>query len=324
MSAPASPPVRDAREPGAVEAAARALRAGELVGLPTETVYGLAADATNAQAVAKVYEAKARPSFNPLIIHVRDIAAARREGVFSPRAQALAEAFWPGPLTLVVARRPDSQIAALATAGLDTIALRAPAHWAAQAVLAAAERPLAAPSANRSGRLSPTAAAHVARDLGDKAALVLDAGTSACGVESSVVGLIDEDGPALLLRPGAIAREDIEAVVGPLAAPTKGDRARAPGALAAHYAPRRARLRLNADRAQPHEAYLGFGPTLWATLNLSPAGDLREAAANLFGHLRALDEAGFDAVAIAPIPAAGLGEAIAERLARAASVKVES
>ncbi len=310
-------PTRRACDPEAIAQAAAILAEGGLVGLPTETVYGLACDATNPEAIARAYAAKNRPRFNPLIIHVADVAAAEALGVFPPPAAALAQRFWPGPLTLVLKRRDAAPIAALAVAGLDTIALRVPSHPAMRAVIAALGRPLAAPSANRSGRLSPTAAAHVAEAFGPEVALVLDGGSSLHGVESTVVAAYEA--PLRLLRAGAIARADIEAVTGPLGgAPPKGDAARSPGLLATHYAPARARLRLNATAPEPGEAFLGFGPVGWATLNLSPRGDLVEAAARLFAALRALDEAGYDRIAVAPIPNEGLGEAICDRLTRAA------
>ena len=301
----------------AVAEAADALAQGRLVIFPTETVYGLGADATNAKAVAAIYAAKGRPAFNPLISHVPDLKAAEAHAQFNPRARALARAFWPGPLTLVLKRRDDSSVAELACAGLSTIALRAPAHPVAQRLLARFGNPIAAPSANRSGRLSPTIAAHAEDDVGDTAAITLDGGASEAGLESSIVA-IDDDGGATLLRPGAIVRADLEAVLGPLSAPTDGAVA-APGMLASHYAPR-ARLRL--DAATPHagEAYLAFGANAPAdALNLSPDGDLAEAAANLYAYLRALDAAGPDIIAVAPLPRQGLGEAIRDRLARAAA-----
>jgi L-threonylcarbamoyladenylate synthase len=304
-----------------VAAAVAALAAGDLVGLPTETVYGLAADATAGEAVARIYAAKGRPRFNPLIAHVAGLAAAEAHGVFGSAARALAERFWPGPLTLVLPARRGSAVADLARAGLDTIALRVPAHPVAHAVLAAFGRPVAAPSANRSGHVSATDAAHVVADLGATVALVLDAGPSPVGVESTIVGFAG--GAPVLLRPGGVPRADIEAALGrPLAAPEAGE-VSAPGMLASHYAPR-APVRLDAAEVRPGEALLGFcGARLpgapVATLDLSPAGDLVEAAANLFGHLRALDAARPAAIAVAPIPEHGLGEAIRDRLARAAA-----
>lgn len=304
----------------AIDRAAAALLRGELVVMPTETVYGLAGDATSPRAVARIYAAKGRPQFNPLISHVRGLEDAQAHALLPPAAMRLAETFWPGALTLVAQRRADSAIAELACAGLASVALRAPAHPVAQALISAVGRPLAAPSANRSGRLSPTRAAHAAEDLGDVVALVLDAGPCAMGVESSVVA-IDETGRPVLLRPGAISREALEAVVGPLADPRGGDAPSSPGMLASHYAPR-ASVRLNAADVRPGEAYLAFGPSHIAhALNLSPGADLTEAAANLFAHLRALDASGAACIAVAPIPETGLGEAINDRLSRAAAAR---
>ncbi len=290
--------------------------------MPTETVYGLAADASNDRAIAAVFEAKGRPAFNPLIVHVCDLAMARRIAVFSPLAERLAEAFWPGPLTLVLARRADAPLSLLVSAGLDTIALRAPNHAVAQARIAAADRPLAAPSANPSGTVSPTTAAHVREGLGERIDFILDGGACPVGVESTIVKV---DGKrAILLRPGGLARGEIERVTGALseAAPSSIE---APGMLASHYAPR-ARIRLNAARPDADEAFLAFGPACPARenmLNLSPGGDVVEAAANLFAHLRALDRLCTDkklaGIAAASVPAAGLGEAINDRLRRAAA-----
>jgi L-threonylcarbamoyladenylate synthase len=313
MAAPVLAPDDDA-----LDRAADLLRAGKLVALPTETVYGLAADAGNAEAVARLYAAKGRPAFNPLIAHVLDIDAARAVAAFTPLAETLADAFWPGPLTLVLDRKPGGAVCDLVTAGLDTVAVRAPAHPVARAVLERVGRPLAAPSANTSERLSPTRAADVARDLGGRIDLILDGGPCVHGLESTVVDARGE--MPVILRPGALSRDAIEAAAGPVAdAATESQTPRAPGALARHYAPRRARVRLEADAAARDEAYLGFGPTLWATLNLSERGDLSEAAARLFPFLRALDDAGYAGIAVAPIPAEGLGEAIRDRLARAAN-----
>lgn len=298
--------------------AADILRAGGLVVFPTETVYGLGCNAADPRAVARLYAAKGRPRFNPLIAHIADLAEAERHAVLHEKARALAEAFWPGPLTLVAPRRADSCVAELACAGLSTIALRAPAHETAQALLAAFGGPIAAPSANLSGRVSATTAAHAAHDLGDAVDLVLDAGPSPIGLESAIVA-IDASGGARLLRPGAIAAAEIEAIVGPL---TRGDSqtgVAAPGMLESHYAPR-ARLRLDAEAARPGEAYLGFGaPAPEGGVTLSAKGDLVEAAANLYAALRTLDAAGPDVIAVAPIPGDGLGEAIRDRLARAAA-----
>lgn len=306
-----------APDDAALDRAADLLRAGKLVALPTETVYGLAADAGDSGAVARLYAAKGRPAFNPLIVHVSDTEAARRVGVFTPLAEALAAALWPGPLTLVLRRAKTARIAELATAGLDSVALRVPAHPVARAALSRFGGPLVAPSANPSSRLSPTRAIDVARDLGDKVDLILDGGRCQHGLESTVV---DARGDApVVLRPGALARALIEKAAGATtAAENDGAGPRSPGGLAKHYAPRRAKLRLDADAPDGREAFLAFGPVLWATLNLSPTGDLGEAAGRLFPCLRALDDAGFETIAVSPIPCDGLGEAIRDRLARAA------
>ncbi|SIQ04586.1 L-threonylcarbamoyladenylate synthase [Bosea sp. TND4EK4] len=308
-------------DPAGIAEAASLLRAGGLVGLPTETVYGLAADATSGTAVAGIYAAKERPSFNPLISHLPDLASACRQGLFDADALALAQAFWPGPLTLVVPAAPDCTVSDLARAGLPSVALRVPAHPAARAVLAAAGRPIAAPSANRSGRISATSAAHVLSDLDGRIDAVLDAGPTEVGVESTIVACLDA-GPTLL-RPGGIPREAIEAVIGrPLAnAGEAGHAPISPGLLASHYAPA-AKVRLEAEAPREGEAWLGFGPehdTYPLSLNLSPTGDLREAASHLFGHLRQLDTAGWATIAVARIPEEGLGEAINDRLRRAAA-----
>ena len=316
-----------------IEEAVKALRAGRLVVFPTETVYGLGADATNDAAVAAIFEAKGRPRFNPLIIHVADADAAARLGRMDARARKLAEAFWPGPLTLVLPRAEGCPVSLLATAGLDTLALRVPAHPMAQRLLTAFGGPVAAPSANISGRLSPTEAEHVAEsELAEKVAVILDGDECAVGVESTIIALIPGE-PARLLRPGGLAREEIEAILGePLVrAATPGaaedadedhsPRPESPGQLRSHYAPR-ARLRLNATEPRPGEMYLAFGPDApkgVPGLNLSPAGDLKEAAANLFAYLHILDETGVDTIAVAPIPEEGLGEAINDRLRRAAA-----
>ena len=296
--------------------AAEIMRAGGLVIFPTETVYGIGCDATNSEAVARLYAAKGRPQFNPLIVHVPALAAAEREARLHPKARALAERFWPGPLSIVAPRRAESSAAELACAGLTTIALRAPSHPIARALLAELGRPIAAPSANRSGRVSATTAAHAAEELGAAAGAVLDAGPSPIGLESTIVS-IDDEGAAILLRIGAIGREEIEAVIGPLAI-ARGA-IEAPGMLASHYAPR-ARMRLDAEGPRAGEAYLAFGEAAPAGgLTLSASGDLIEAAANLYAHLRALDATGAKIIAVAPIPAHGLGEAIRDRLARAAA-----
>lgn len=304
-------PNHDAR----VAEAADALRRGALVILPTETVYGLAADAADPQAVAAVYEAKGRPSFNPLIAHVADLEAARRVASFDDRAERLAQAFWPGPLTLVLPVRDPEAVCDLARAGLDTVAVRAPAHPLARALLQAFGGPVVAPSANRSGRPSPTTVADAIEETGPAAAAALDGGACAVGLESTVVALLDQP---RLLRPGAVTRAEIEAVVGPLAE-ADADARRSPGRLARHYAPK-APVRLNAEAPRPGEAYLAFGPApsgerVWS---LSPTCDLREAAANLFACLRAADRTAPAAIAVAPVPEDGLGEAINDRLRRAA------
>ncbi|MCW5723359.1 MAG: threonylcarbamoyl-AMP synthase [Maricaulaceae bacterium] len=310
-------PVRPAQDMAALADAALILRSGGLVAMPTETVYGLAADAGNARAVARLYAAKGRPRFNPLIAHVADIETAERCGVFCDLSRRLAAAFWPGPLTLVLPRRTDAPVSDLATAGLDTVALRIPDHPAARALLAAFGGPLAAPSANPSGAVSPTTAQHVAEGLGDKIDLILDAGPCRVGVESTVVAIMD--GKAVLLRPGGLPRAEIEAITGPLAAAGETAAPAAPGMLKSHYAPR-APLRLNALEPGAGEAYLGFGPgALEGALNLSPGADLAEAAANLFAYLRHLDAGAPRAIAVAPVPEAGLGEAINDRLRRAAA-----
>ena len=304
--------------------AARLIRAGELVAFPTETVYGLGADATNERAVAKIFEAKGRPHFNPLISHVPDAAEAKRFVEWSETADRLAAKFWPGPLTLVLPRSKGSAIALLTTAGLDTVAIRAPAHPMALELIRAAGCPIAAPSANRSGAVSPTRAEHVAESLGARVSMILDGGPCTVGVESTVLDLTGET--PTLLRPGGATREAIEAVIGPIvlshALPT-GDAARkSPGQLESHYAPSRP-VRLAATSVQPDEGLLAFGPSplpgARLTLNLSSSGDLTEAAANLFTHLRALDRPEIARIAVMPIPQTGLGLAINDRLRRAAA-----
>jgi len=298
--------------------AADILRAGGLVVFPTETVYGLGADATNPLAVARIYEAKGRPQFNPLIAHVPGLAEAEQHAHLHDNARALAEAFWPGPFTLVARRRPESSVAELACAGLATIALRAPSHPMARELLAAFGGPIVAPSANRSGHVSATTAQHAADDLGARVDLVLDGGACPIGLESTIVA-VDDTGAATLLRPGAIDRADIERLVGPLAAITKTEPVTAPGMMESHYAPR-ARMRLDADAPRAGEAYLAFGaPAPAGGATLSASGDLVEAAANLYAALRALDSTGADVIAVAPIPPLGLGEAIRDRLMRAAA-----
>jgi len=302
-----------AHSPTDLEALAARLRAGELVAFPTETVYGLGADATNSDAVLRIYETKGRPRFNPLIVHVADIEMAERLVRFSPLARKLAR-FWPGPLTLVLPRRPGAGLSDIVTAGLDTVGIRIPDHPLALALIRAAGRPLAAPSANRSGRLSPTTAAQVRRSFGDTVP-VLDGGPSRAGVESTIIAV--EGDVVTQLRAGALPREDIEAVVGrPVAQAAHDARIAAPGMLASHYAPN-ATLRLDARSAEPGETWLGFGPGGDGP-NLSPTGDLREAARNLFSMLHQLDETA-TRIAVAPIPHRGLGEAINDRLKRAAA-----
>jgi len=304
----------------AIAAAAAILREGGLVAFPTETVYGLGADATDGRAVAAIYAAKGRPSFNPLIAHVATVEAALVLGHFDADAEALARAFWPGPLTLVVPMAAGAGISDLARAGLDTVGLRVPSHPIAQALLAAAGRPIAAPSANRSGHVSPTTADHVLDDLAGRIDAVVDGGSTEVGVESTIVACLG--GPPVLLRPGGVPREAIETVIGRPLALSEGQATIAPGMLASHYAPE-AGLRLDVTAPAPGEALLAFGPSVpvadGPVLNLSPTGDLAEAAANLFGHLRTLDAAAACGIAVMPIPGEGLGEAIRDRLARAAA-----
>jgi L-threonylcarbamoyladenylate synthase len=319
-----------AADAAAVLAAARVLTKGGLVAFPTETVYGLGADAGNGEAVARLYAAKGRPAFNPLISHVADGVAARRLAQFDDAAARLAAAFWPGPLTLVLPKMPDCPVAELATAGLDTIAVRVPNHEVARDLLRAFGGPVVAPSANRSGHVSPTTAQHVLADLRGRVDLIMDGGPTAVGVESTIIACLGEP---VLLRPGGLPRGEIERVLRRALAErassahcTDGAAPLAPGQLASHYAPR-ARLRLDAQEVRPGEALLAFGPALPAgaehaarVLNLSPCGDLIEAAANLFSHLRALDALGAMAIAVMPIPHEELGEAINDRLTRAAAV----
>ena len=307
--------VRDADAAG-ITAAAQLLRQGALVAFPTETVYGLGADATNGEAVAAIFAAKSRPRINPLIVHVKNIAQATEHVVFSPAAEALAEAFWPGPLSLVLPRRAGTSLSLLVSAGLDTVAVRAPAHPVALKLIAEVGAPLAAPSANPSGTVSPTRARHVAEGLGNRLGMILDGGPTPVGIESTVIGF-SESGP-LMLRPGGIPRQAIERIVGTLKAPASGGPLSSPGQLSSHSATHAA-LRLNAEEALPGETLLGFGPVAPAgALNLSPSGNLTEAAANLFAMLRALDSEA-SAIAVMPVPATGLGEAINDRLQRAAA-----
>jgi L-threonylcarbamoyladenylate synthase len=313
-----------AADAAGVEFAARTLRDGGLLAFPTETVYGLGADATNAVAVARLFAAKGRPSFNPLIAHVPDSAEASRLALFNEDAARLSR-FWPGPLTLVLPRLPACPVAELATAGLDTIAVRVPNHPVAQALLAKLQRPIVAPSANRSGHVSPTAAAHVLADLGGRIDAILDGGAAPIGVESTIVACLGPE--PLLLRAGGLPRQEIERVLGhqlrrrETTAVESGEMPLAPGMLSSHYAPHTP-VRLNATGLEPGEALLAFGPPVPGAehaLNLSLGGDLIEAAANLFSHLRTLDAAGAQAIAVMPIPSHGLGEAINDRLARAAA-----
>ncbi len=308
-------------------AAARSLAAGGLVAFPTETVYGLGADATNPAAIARLYQAKGRPAFNPLIAHVGELSAARQIAGFDATALALAEAFWPGPLTLVLPKTPDCAVADLATAGLDTVAIRIPAHPVARDILRVFGGPVVAPSANLSGHVSPTTAAHVQSDLAGRIDLIVDGGAVAVGVESTIVGCFLEP---MLLRPGGVPRADIERLLGralvqpPEDADSDNGQPLAPGMLASHYAPR-TKVRLNAIHLEPGEALLAFGlgaisgiDAASTVMNLSERGDLAEAAANLFGYLRTLDTKGAHTIAVMPIPHDGLGEAINDRLRRAA------
>lgn len=313
-----SAPVHKANAESIVLAAA-ILRRGGLVAFPTETVYGLGADAANDEAIAAIFTAKRRPRFNPLIIHVRNLEHAREFADFNAQAQSLAEAYWPGPLTMVLPRRARARISLLASAGLDSIALRVPAHATARLLLRESGLAIAAPSANPSGSVSPTTATHVAESLGGSVDLVLDDGPAALGIESAVVGFA-ESGP-LLLRPGALPRAKIEALIGKLQAPT-GETMVSPGQLTSHYAPR-AQLRLDARTMGSGEALLAFGPKVpmgaQPVRNLSPSGDVQEAAANLFAMLRELDASGCRCIAVMPIPEHDLGEAINDRLRRAAA-----
>jgi L-threonylcarbamoyladenylate synthase len=313
-----------------VAEAARVFAGGGLVAFPTETVYGLGADATNGRAIARLYEAKGRPAFNPLIAHVLDIEAAKALARFDADAARLAERFWPGPLTLVLPRAAKCPVAELATAGLDTIAVRVPGHQVAHDILAAFGKPVVAPSANRSGHVSPTRAAHVLADLGSRIDLIVDGGATPVGVESTIVACLGEP---VLLRPGGLPREAIERalarelVYAPAGIARPDDAPLAPGMLARHYAPRTP-LRLDVRRVEPGEALLAFGPASAegaehanSVLNLSTRDDLIEAAANLFSHLRALDAAGAKTIAVMPIPGDGLGEAINDRIGRAAAAR---
>jgi len=303
----------------AIGRAAGVLRDGGLVAFPTETVYGLGADATNDKAVARIFEAKGRPQFNPLISHVSGIEMAETLGEMGAMARDLADAFWPGPLTLVLPRKADCPVSLLASAGLDTVAVRMPDHEVAQALIRRAGRPLAAPSANPSGGVSPTTAGHVAGGLGGKLDMILDGGPCRVGIESTVVA-VSGDTPRLL-RPGTITRAQLEALCGPVADAEAGA-VEAPGMMASHYAPH-APVRLNAGGAKLGEALLALGADVpehdGPIANLSASGDLVEAAANLFGMLRALDADAPDGIAVMPVPREGIGEAINDRLARAAA-----
>lgn len=297
-----------------VTRAAAALAAGELILLPTETVYGLGADAANPEAVARVFEAKGRPRFNPLIAHLADAAQAERVARFDPGARRLAEAFWPGPLTIVAPARAGGGVCDLARAGLDSVAVRVPGHAKARAVIAAFGGAVVAPSANRSGRPSPTTFADAREETGHAVAVAVDGGPCAVGLESTVASVLG--GRVALLRPGAVTRAEIEAVVGPLS--EAGEGRRSPGRVALHYAPD-APVRIETTEVGPGEILLGFGPGVgdprWS---LSPGGDLRQAAANLFRLLREADRERPKAIVVAPVPHEGLGEAIFDRLRRAA------
>jgi L-threonylcarbamoyladenylate synthase len=310
-------------EPASLDEAARILLDGGLVAVPTETVYGVAADATNGAAVAAIFTAKGRPSFNPLICHVASLAMAESLAHFTPLARRLAERFWPGPLTLVLPRKADCPVHDLATAGLPSIGLRIPQHIATLGIISRVGRPLAAPSANPSEQLSPTTAAHVAAGLGPRIDLIVDGGAAIAGVESTIIALGETH--AVMLRPGAIARADIELFTGPLRSPEASEGILAPGMMKRHYAPR-ARLRMNAVAAESGEAFLAFGPPppgVLPSLNLSIRGDLAEAASNLFAMLRTLDGS-HAMIAVQTIPDVGLGEAINDRLRRGTLLSRES
>lgn len=316
-----------AATPDAIIQAAAVIKDGGLVGLPTETVYGLAADATNGMAVARIFAAKGRPAINPLIVHVHSIEQARTLAHFTPLAEDIASALWPGPLSMILMRRDDSGISALATAGLPTIALRMPNHDTARAVIAAAGRPLAAPSANASGTLSPTSAQHVAESLSDRVDLILAAGAAVVGLESTVIDLSGET--PVILRPGAVTPDDIARIIGFAPAIDDGSHAapKSPGQLLRHYAPK-TKLRLDAKGPEAGEAFIAFGPSMLTRAkldpgvkNLSERGDLHEAAAHLFAYLHDLDKGGYAGIAVAAIPDTGLGVAINDRLKRAANAQ---
>lgn len=309
---------------GALAQACETLEAGLPVAIPTETVYGLAADATNPDAISRIYEMKGRPRFNPLICHVADFAMAEQHVTFDPVSRHLAEAFWPGPLTLILPLKADSQVHSLASAGLDTLGVRMPDGFS-RAVIARFGKPLAAPSANTSGKISPTSAAHVEADLGEKLALILDSGSADIGLESTIVKV--EGDEIRLLRPGGLDVADIERLTGRtvLRPQTAGAAIEAPGMLASHYAPGAA-VRLDAADVRPGEALIRFGgkslpgeDNAVLVLDLSPAGDLRQAAANLFAYMKQADASGAATIAFGPIPNEGLGEAILDRLERAAA-----
>ncbi|WP_417783062.1 L-threonylcarbamoyladenylate synthase [Terasakiella pusilla] len=293
------------------------LARGGLVAFPTETVYGLGADATSEEAVASIFAAKERPSFNPLIVHVPDLETARSLVEFTPLAEKLAAAFWPGALTLVLPRKAGVKLSLLVSAGLDTVAIRMPNHPIATQLLRAAQKPIAAPSANKSGQISPTQASHVAQSLPGKVDMILDGGPCAVGLESTVVDACGDR--AGFLRPGGVSIEQLEAVAGPLIYPDDApDAPKSPGMLTSHYAPTLP-MRLNASTRKDGEILLGFGDCEGASLNLSPTGDLEEAAANLFAMMRELDQDGYQTMAVSPIPKEGLGLAINDRLKRAAA-----
>lgn len=305
--------------------AVQLLRDGELVAIPTETVYGLAADATNGEACAKIYEAKGRPEFNPLISHLPDYETTRQHGLFNDDAHKLAQSFWPGPLTLVLPRKAGSPISELVSAGLNTVALRVPASPLMQALSNAVGHPLAAPSANLSGQISPTTGQDVVQDMAGRVAMVIDTGPTTIGLESTIVACIGEN--PILLRPGGIPEEDLVQVLGRAIARAESndDAPEAPGMLSSHYAPH-ARIRLNVSNVGSHEGLLAFGPSLPANagncrkvFNLSEKSDLREAASRLFAGLRSLDASGVEQIAVMPIPNAGLGDAINDRLKRASA-----
>jgi L-threonylcarbamoyladenylate synthase len=298
----------------AIDEAAARIRAGEPIAVPTETVYGLAGRADSGEAVARIFAAKGRPSFNPLIVHVADLAQAEALAMFDERARRLAARFWPGPLTLVLPIMPGAALAALATAGLGTVALRVPAHRAMRALLEATGLPLAAPSANASGSISPTRAGHVLKSLGGRIPLILDDGPTGLGLESTILAIGD---PPRLLRSGPIGRAEIEQVIGPVSLYAEGDPITAPGQLASHYAPSKP-LRLNATEATGDEWLIGFGPVA-GNASLSPGGKLNEAAARLFDLLHQADEQAHPRIAVAPVPEQGLGVAINDRLRRAAA-----